>query len=320
MRCSRSRTLLFAVALLWHGCSETEEEEVLDPVQLVLEDANNYAFSGSLDITAYEVAELTDIVLDWSLLTQDLQTNPLDPETDINTSAITVFRYESNEEVEDGLDADNNPGHSALYVFTDVTGRTSVNLAEHTLFGTDVDVETYFELAYGETWMHTLTTGDTPGVGTRMAAFLTPSPDSEVTEVTLTNDSTVIELDVDMASLTRPQVPAGRDIEVDWSGLAIDSQGNPFYPEDIDQVMVGVFASLSASDLQDHLLDLETVHDGMWYLELTDGAISADLGQLTDADGEAFPGVSTTGTWIFALHCTDCPNPAPPFLTVLDPR
>ena len=181
-----------------------------------------------------------------------------------------------------------------------------------------MDVETYFELAYGETWMHTLSTGDTPGVGTRMAAFFTPTPTSEVTEVMLTNDSTVLDVETDMTSLTLPQVPADADVEIDWDALTTDSQGNPLSQGGIDQVMLGVYESLSASDLEENLLDLENVHDGMWYLDLDQGGTSAGLTQLTDADGGAFPGFSTPGTWMLALRCTTCPNPAPPFLTILD--
>jgi len=314
---SRTSALLLALSLLLVGCPEEEEEN--GTFELALTDDNNYVFAGSMDVTPYEVAELTDITIDWSQLTEDLQTHEMDPEVDINTSAVVVFRYLTNDEVEIGLSENTlEQADVALYVFTDVTGRTSVNLSEHTLFGTDVDVETYFELAYGETWMVTLTTGDTPGVGTRMAAFLTPTAESEVTEVVLQNDSTVVYVDTDMTSLTQPAVADGYDGTIDWGGLTTDSQGNAISQGDIDQVMVGVYESLDAAGLEENLLDLEYVHDGMWYLELESGGTTADLSTLTDNDGGAFPGFSMGGTWILALRCTTCPNPAPPFLTVLD--
>jgi len=245
---SRTSALLLALSLLLVGCPEEEEEN--GTFELALTDDNNYVFAGSMDVTPYEVAELTDITIDWSQLTEDLQTHEMDPEVDINTSAVVVFRYLTNDEVEIGLSENTlEQADVALYVFTDVTGRTSVNLSEHTLFGTDVDVETYFELAYGETWMVTLTTGDTPGVGTRMAAFLTPTAESEVTEVVLQNDSTVVYVDTDMTSLTQPAVADGYDGTIDWGGLTTDSQGNAISQGDIDQVMVGVYESLDAAGL-----------------------------------------------------------------------
>ena len=133
---SRTSSLLFTLLLLSLGCPQQEEEDE-GSFQLALVDANNYVFSGSMDITAYEVAERTDITIDWSQLTEDLQTHELDPEVDINTSAIVVFRYMTNDEVETGLSENTlMMVDVALYVFTDVTGRTSVNLSEHTLFGT----------------------------------------------------------------------------------------------------------------------------------------------------------------------------------------
>ena len=36
-------------------------------------------------------------------------------------------------------------------------------------------------------------------------------------------------------------------------------------------------------------------------------------------DGKAFTGISTSGTWIVALRCGSCRNPAPWYLTVLKP-
>ena len=37
-------------------------------------------------------------------------------------------------------------------------------------------------------------------------------------------------------------------------------------------------------------------------------------------DGEPFTGFTGEGTWILALRCSTCSNPAPPFATVLLPR
>ena len=39
-----------------------------------------------------------------------------------------------------------------------------------------------------------------------------------------------------------------------------------------------------------------------------------------DADGATFPGFDTDATWILALRCGRCANPAPPVLTVITPR
>jgi hypothetical protein len=38
-----------------------------------------------------------------------------------------------------------------------------------------------------------------------------------------------------------------------------------------------------------------------------------------DDKGNSFPGVDSNGTWLVALLCTNCRNPAPYYLTVLEP-
>jgi hypothetical protein len=308
--------LAFSLVPLLPGCPEETEEVSGD---LVLIDANNYSFDGLMNISSYPAAELTDVLIDWSAVDTDLQTHPMDPETDVNTMSLVVFTYLTHEEVEIGLSQNTlQQADVGLYLFTDVTGQTSESMSECTLFGTDVDVETYFELDYGQSWLITLSKGSTPGVGTLMAAFLDPTPGEENTEVILDNESTTLTVDVDIMSATALPAPADTALTIDWTGLTIDGQGNEMKMGDIDQVMVGYYASLTPTDLEDNLLDLEYVHDGMWYLDLTAGGTTAELSTLTDDDGNAFTGITAEGTWILALRCTTCPNPAPPFLTVFE--
>ena len=56
-------------------------------------------------------------------------------------------------------------------------------------------------------------------------------------------------------------------------------------------------------------------------MKLADGK-TADLSTATDrASGAAFPGFNRpeTGTWMLALTCSKCQNPAPVVLTILQP-
>jgi hypothetical protein len=59
----------------------------------------------------------------------------------------------------------------------------------------------------------------------------------------------------------------------------------------------------------------------LWDLALT-GEPTADLSKATlRSGGSAFDGFSHgTGTWILALMCSTCQNPAPILLTVLEPQ
>ena len=49
------------------------------------------------------------------------------------------------------------------------------------------------------------------------------------------------------------------------------------------------------------------------------GGTTASLGDATNG-GAAFDGFSGNGVWLLALRCTTCANPAPLFLTVLEPE
>lgn len=307
--------LALTALLCLPGCPTDDCEGVTD--QIVLADANNYDYVGSLEIQGYPTAELVDITIDWSGVDTDLQGHPLDPATEIDLVTVVVFRYLSQEEIEEGLSTNSlDQVDVALLVFTQVTGQTSVQLSELTMLGTDIDVETYFEASYG-TWLVTLSTGSTPGVGTRQAAFLEPTAGETNTTVMLANDSAVVHVSADMVSLTPVLVPPETALHVDWSGLTIDGTGNDIALGDIDQVMIGHYTDLTTTDVQSQLLDLELIADGLWQIELETEETEIDLSAA--AGDEPFTGVAAGGTWILALRCSSCPNPAPPFLTVLTP-
>ena len=156
---------LVALAGCGSACDATSD--------LTLDDANNYAFDGALDIRSTPLPSGSDPVFDWSGLTTDLQGHPLDPVDDIDNVAVIAFWSLTHAEVEAGLSTDSLAQEDlAVFVAYEPGDATSAHLSQLTLLGNDIDVEQYFEVGYAETWMLTVTTGTVPGVGTRMAAFL----------------------------------------------------------------------------------------------------------------------------------------------------
>ena len=104
---------------------------------------------------------------------------------------------------------------------------------------------------------------------------------------------------------------------LDWSDLTTDGRGNEFSHTSVDGIMVGRYESLTPSDLESQFLDLEYIADELWTMELTGGS-TADL---SDLSGDTpFTDFSGEGTWILALRCSLCSNPAPLFLTTLVPE
>jgi hypothetical protein len=64
---------------------------------------------------------------------------------------------------------------------------------------------------------------------------------------------------------------------------------------------------------------LEIIADEQYTLDLryTD---PQEFGALLDEQGNPFGGIeSTDGTWVLALLCAGCYNPAPKYLTILEP-
>jgi len=128
----------------------------------------------------------------------------------------------------------------------------------------------------------------------------------------------VLDFKVDLTSASPLEVPAATPgLTVGWSGLTTDAQGNPFEPADVDQLMLGRYDGLAAADLEAVFLDLLLLADPLFTLDLS-GGTSADLSLASGEDG-AFAGVDGEATWVLALLCTTCANPAPPFLTLLEP-
>jgi hypothetical protein len=111
-------------------------------------------------------------------------------------------------------------------------------------------------------------------------------------------------------------VPILRDgpWRLDWSGLTRDGQGAPFEPTRVDTVMVGRFEE-DLTGLEASFLDLEALAEELYAYPVS-GGTTVDLAALSEG---SFPGFAAEGTWILALRCSSCANPAPLFLTVLLP-
>lgn len=282
---------------------------------LVLADEQNYVFDGQLDIqSAPTIGGGYDLDIGFTDLALDLQGHALDPTSDIQSANVVVFRYLTQADVETALATNTlNMADVSLFGGVETGGRTSLNLSEFTLLGNDIDLEQYFDEGYG-TWLLTLNTGTTPGVGTRMALFLEPGAGT-ATQVTVQDDSTILTYTVELEALVSPKADAGVDVTLDWSDLTGDGRGGVFSDYAVDRVLVGHYTQ-TAAELEQSFLDLELISDEIWHFPFTSGN-SLTLSSATSEEGD-FPGFSSDGTWVVAMQCTTCANPAPPFLTIVE--
>jgi hypothetical protein len=100
--------------------------------------------------------------------------------------------------------------------------------------------------------------------------------------------------------------------------MTTNAMGREFVTTQITDVQLAHY-SMTPAELQDQFLGLldPTTADQMWTGSVPSGT-SVVLSSLTDEGGQPFSGIDDTGTWIVALFCGDCMNPAPWYLSRLE--
>jgi len=299
------------------GCTPDEAPDAGGTV--TLESQHNFSYSGVLHIPTVPTASGADLDICWDALTHDLQCHGLDPAVDIDNVALVRFRHFDHEEIADRMRS-NSLQQADIDGYLEARNdgeATCTTLASMSFFGTDIDVtEEYVE--GGGSYVLLMTSGTIPGAGARMITFLEPQAASENVAVDVGDGCDVLEFSVDLASLEPVEVLADGPWELDWSGITEDGQGSAIGMSDIDGVMLAAYDGLALDDLEEQFFDLEALAQRSWSLELS-GGMTADLGEATDADGNLFGGFDSDGLWVLALRCSRCYNPAPLFLTVLEP-
>jgi hypothetical protein len=130
---------------------------------------------------------------------------------------------------------------------------------------------------------------------------------------------------VDLLSLHPTGVPAGKaGLTLDWGQLNTNAFGDDISQpyglkrrSDITSAIVGHY-SQTVSELESQFLDIQTIATDKYSAVIPSGTV-LDFTTLVDANGAAFPGIDSSGTWLVALLCGNCRNPAPYYLTILKP-
>jgi hypothetical protein len=229
------------------------------------------------------------------------------------------------------LNADNLPTHDLVVSpppSIALSGSaTSAMLYDFTVMGTPIDPTTYN--AYFSTTTHppaettylvAVQTGANIGTGIRMLQTFQLDDASTSTSVALTNTSTMLKYTANLHSLHPTGVPAGMPaLMLDWGSLdgKMNALGGTFIATNIVSAIVGHYTQTPAQ-LESQFLDLELIATDLYRADINSGTL-LDFTTLKDAAGNSFPGVDATGTWLVALTCGSCRNPAPWYLTILEP-
>ena len=285
---------------------------------LELQDAQNYAYTGAMTLPRVETATGVDVEICWDDLAKDLSCHDLDGAEDIDLLALIRFPHLSSSEVEDGIESDDlTQSQLDGYVALETDGQRCGRLVDFDFFGTPIDVPSEYT-DQGGTYLLMLSTGLEPGRGARMLSFLEPSADSDVTRVDLGDGCGLLDFEADIATNTLSIEPDG-PWTVDWSALTKNGAGNDFEPSFVDTVTVAFYEGLEPDALEASFLDLDLIATQRFSLPLTEVRSFIALEDATDHTGTAFGGVGGDGTWLLALRCGTCANPAPLFLSVLEP-
>jgi hypothetical protein len=295
---------------------------------------NNYSFSSELSISVTPVKPGAELTFDWSGVNKDFLGHDVNPQTDIDMVSLLMWTL-SQEELERKLNADLLAQRDLVaiaVIYTQPTDEmdqpvgdrlTAGGLLDFTSFGgpieSDVlfgylDIDTYPPATHSYTVM--AVTGTTAGQGTRMIQSFALDPTSENTHVAMDGTSTGLTYTADLHSLTKTHIPVGTAaITMDWEYMTTNSLGNEFIVTNITEALVARYAQ-PPEQLEAEFLDLELIADEMYRGEVPFGA-SVSLSELTDEAGQPFTGIDDNGTWIVALFCGSCANPAPWYLSVL---
>ena len=150
--------------------------------------------------------------------------------------------------------------------------------------------------------------------------FIKPTATSTNTQVDAPTGCGMLDFSADLASLTKLPVPVAGPWILDWRDVTRDGQGNPIPFEKIDGVTIGFYAGMTVADLQARIFDIELIATTLWDVKLTGGR-TADLAP--PRIGRPAPcsrgSRADAGTWMLALTCSTCQNPAPVLLTILEP-
>jgi hypothetical protein len=290
-------------------------------------DANNYASESALNIPSVETATGEDLDICWGDVADDLQCHEVNEEAPLVTVSflrlLNVSQRQAQDKIASGeLEMADVNGY---LVYPIEEGESCMKLTDFTLRGSQVDIFEEYVEAEELTYLLLFSDSTSTGVGTRTMVFLDPRDDATNTTVDAPSgcgDSPLLDFEVDIATAEPVPVPAEGPWNVEWRNLAEDSTGQPVPYVQIDRLMLAFYEGLSVRALEEQIFDIELIATRVWEHEHESGK-AADLSQALDREtGEPFDGFETDeeGTWLLALLCGSCQNPAPILLTVLEPE
>lgn len=303
-----------AVVLALAACSGDggkDKDAVEYSADLVFEDANNYSYTGELEIELVEVASGGDACADWSGVDTDLRGRPLSPDG-VEQVLLVEFNLTPEQiiekvEVNDLAQSDTQ----SQWLYFNTGGASSVCLSDFSIIGNPFDPATYMTENASRTWLMSLVALPEGRLDILMSQFLVPKASSSNLSIPYANDSSVLTADADFSSMPAIETQEGLgEYTLDWSGVTVDVNGKAFDPLLGDELLVAHYDVSAPADVEDLFLRLDSEAESLYRLNVY-GLTYAELTDAEDASGNPFPGFTADGVWLVGILCTTCTAPVP---------
>jgi len=298
--------ILLAFAL---GCDGKGDDYALEP----LTDAQNYAFSSTITADA-QVVGPGEMTVDWSGLSPDLLGRDIDPATQVDHLQVVRYGSKTVPELLDAINADAllQSWVTGYVTYDNDNDATAASISDFDFLGAIIDPDA--EIYSGPGYL--LNAADDDVVGYRGLGFFVVDDASDNHTIYLASDSASLDYTVDLESAERVQVGEADSHYATWINLTTAGTGSEIKLSELDQLMLAWYEE-DLSELEGDFLNLEGMADEMYQQDIS-GLAGFELLDMVSSDGQSFAGFTGDGTWVLALRCTTCINPAPPFLGVME--
>lgn len=278
----------------------------------LLTDDQNFQYAASLSIDVLPGSTDIPLVVDWSALTQDIHGHTVGDDFLVEEVLLLAFPDYTPEEVTTGLERNTLAQQDISLGSSCIPTGTACALSEFEVRGRDIDLEQFYLGGYG-TWLALLRSDFESSPHTMV--FLPPQ-DGGAEHIPITDDSTTLDMTVDLTAGETMVVASSGDISFDWSALTTDGLGNALDIQTIDTAMLGRF-DLPIEELEARIFDLERLAAERFVASVS-GSASVRLDALEGP--RTLDQLSSDGTWLLALYCSSCTGPAPKHIVQLQPQ
>jgi len=285
---------------------------------------NNYQFTSTLTIMPAPVKPQSEITFDWSGVTKDFLKRPVDLNkvemVEISLWEMTLAQFEK------ALNDDNLANPIVIGHIPVTGGQTTGSIFSLHVPAGALDQATILDYL-NETnyppanhlYAVMVASGMDYGQGTYMLGSFTLDPASVNQKVTIDSNSTKVDFKATIASRPPTYIPAGTGaVTIDWTKIKTTASGGEFIGSSITRMRIGHYTQTPTELEGDIFLQLDEVAQEM-YEAPVDAGTKISFDKAKTKDGKQFAGIDDTGTWIVALNCGACQNPAPWYLAVLKP-